>query len=94
MFLSDREGFGFPIAEAASMSRWAIISKHNTAGVEAGGTAIMAIDPDKPKIAAEQIIQRLHQQQYPAAQKDLQRWSDSAIDYADEIVKLLRLNRT
>ena len=90
MFLSDREGFGFPIAEAASMNRWAIISQHNTAGIEAGGTAIIAIDPDQPVTAAEQILQQLQQQQYPSAQDNLQKWSDSAIAYADEIAQLLK----
>lgn len=89
VFLSDREGFGFPIAEAASMSRWAIISKHNTAGVEAGGSAIMAIDPDQPETAAKQILQQLKQQKHPLPQDNLQKWSDSAIAYADEIAKLL-----
>ncbi|MEO0924954.1 MAG: glycosyltransferase [Cyanobacteria bacterium J06643_13] len=90
IFLSDREGFGFPIAEAASMSRWAIISQHNTAGIEAGGTAVMAIDPDSPETAALQVLKQLNQQQYPDSQDNLQKWSDSAVTYADEISKLLQ----
>jgi len=90
IFLSDREGFGFPIAEAASMSRWAIISQHNTAGIEAGGTAIMAIDPERSQSAAKQVLDRLDRQPYPDAQTNLQKWSDSAVAYADEIVKLLQ----
>lgn len=89
IFLSDREGFGFPIAEAASMCRWAIISNLNTAGVEAGGKAIIAINPDQPEIAAKQILQQLQQQPYPSAQNNLQKWSDSAVSYADEITKLI-----
>lgn len=89
IFLSDREGFGFPIAEAASMCRWAIISQLNTAGVEAGGKAIIAIDPDQPEIAATEVLQQLQQQEYPSVQNDLQKWSDSAVAYADEINKLL-----
>lgn len=89
VFLSDREGFGFPIAEAASMQRWAIISQHNTAGVEAGGTAIMAIDPEAPQTAAQQVLEQLHRQPYPDAQTNLQKWSDSAVAYADEIEKLI-----
>ncbi|MEL6579590.1 MAG: glycosyltransferase [Cyanobacteria bacterium J06621_12] len=89
IFLSDREGFGFPIAEAASMSRWAIISQHNTAGVEAGGSAVIAINPDQPETAAPQILQQLNQQQHPDPQDNLQKWSDSAVAYVDEISKLL-----
>ncbi|MEL6929580.1 MAG: glycosyltransferase [Cyanobacteria bacterium J06600_6] len=88
-FLSDLEGFGFPIAEAASMSRWSIISQHNTAGIEAGGTAIMAIDPEAPEKAAQHILEQLHNQPYPDAQSNLQKWSDSAVAYADEIEKLM-----
>ncbi|MEO1671603.1 MAG: glycosyltransferase, partial [Cyanobacteria bacterium J06631_2] len=83
------EGFGFPIAEAASMSRWAIISQHNTAGVEAGGSAVIAINPDQPETAAPQILQQLNQQQHPDPQDNLQKWSDSAVAYVDEISKLL-----
>ena len=49
MFLSDREGFGFPIAEAASMKRWAIISQHNTAGVEAGERQLWRSTPKHHK---------------------------------------------
>ena len=89
IFLSDREGFGFPIAEAASMNRWAIISQHNTAGVEAGGGAVIAIDPDNPQAAAEQVLRQLERQSQPGAQDDLQKWSDSAVAYADEIDKLV-----
>lgn len=89
IFLSDREGFGFPIAEAASMCRWAIVSKLNTAGVEAGGEAIIAIDPDQPQQASNTILQQLQQQRYPFPQGNLQKWSDSAVSYADEICKLL-----
>ncbi|MEL6496348.1 MAG: glycosyltransferase [Cyanobacteria bacterium J06623_7] len=89
IFLSDCEGFGFPIAEAASMNRWAIISQHNTAGVEAGGAAVMAINPDNPPAAAKLVLQQLHAQPQPAAQNDLQKWSDSAVAYGDEIAGLL-----
>ncbi|MEM8723386.1 MAG: glycosyltransferase [Cyanobacteria bacterium P01_G01_bin.39] len=89
IFLSDREGFGFPVAEAASMGRWAIISQLNTAGVESGGKAIIAIDPEQPQIAAKKILDHLQQELYPPVQNDLQQWSDSAVDYADEIEKLL-----
>ncbi len=89
VFLSDREGFGFPIAEAASMRRWAIISHLNTAGMEAGREAIIAIDPDRPQQAAKQVLQKLEERKYPASQANFQKWSDSAVSYADEICKLL-----
>ena len=93
VFLSDREGFGFPIAEAASMGRWAVISQLNTAGVEAGGKAIISIDPDCPQSAAGEILQQLEKQLYPPEQNQLQQWSDSAIAYADEICGLLGMTK-
>ena len=89
LFLSDSEGFGFPIAEAASFRRWSVVSKLNQAGVEAGGSAIIAIDPDRPETAASEVLQQLKQNRHPTVQDGLQKWSDSAIEYANEICSLL-----
>jgi glycosyltransferase involved in cell wall biosynthesis len=89
VFLSDAEGFGFPIAEAASFSRWAIVSQLNQAGIEAGGGAIIAINPDNPQAGAAKVLEQLRQNKYPTVQDGLQKWSDSAISYADRICSLL-----
>jgi glycosyltransferase involved in cell wall biosynthesis len=88
VFLSDLEGFGFPIAEAASFGRWAIVSNLNLAGVEAGGEAIIEIDPERPESAAAKILQQLQQSPYPKTEQTWQQWKDSAIAYADEIDNL------
>jgi glycosyltransferase involved in cell wall biosynthesis len=88
IFLSDLEGFGFPIAEAASFRRWAIVSQLNQAGVEAGGEAIIAVDFDNLETSATKILQQLAQNPYPKVTKNSQQWSDSAIIYADEICQI------
>ena len=89
IFISDAEGFGFPIAEAASFGRWAIVSQVNQAGVEAGGSAIIAIDPDNPQVGAAKVLQQLQQNKNPIIPARLQKWSDSAVSYADTICSLL-----
>ena len=93
VFLSDNEGFGFPIAEAASFKRWVIISETNQAGVESGGEAIMAINPSLPKAAAETILSKLEAQQFPHVSSKVFSWQDAAIAYKEEIKLLLVCRR-
>lgn len=88
VFLSDNEGFGFPIAEAASFNRWGIISCHNQAAIEAGGNAIIAVDPDNPKAGAATVLEKLQEGTAPAVQ-NLQTWQNAAVGYADIISRLL-----
>lgn len=87
VFLSDNEGFGFPIAEAASFGRWAVISDKNQAGMEAGGEALIPIDADNPEQAAAVVLQKLSEGQ-PQPPK-LQSWQETAAGYATEIATLL-----
>ena len=88
VFLSDNEGFGFPIAEAASFKRWVIISQTNQAGVESGGEAIIAINPSLPEAAAETVLSRLQTQQSPNVSSKVFSWQDAAIAYTREIEEL------
>ena len=89
VFLSDCEGFGLPIAEAASFGRWAIVSQNNQAAVEAGGEAIIAVNPDTPKRGATLVLTKLKQQPYPNVNQTLQTWNKTAIAYAEEIYQLV-----
>ena len=89
VFLSDNEGFGFPIAEAASFKRWVIISQTNEAGVEAGGKAIIAINPSLPEAAAETILSQLQTQPSPKGFSEVFSWQEAAISYMEEIRLLL-----
>lgn len=87
VFLSDNEGFGLPIAEAAFFNRWSIISDKNAAGSEAGGEALIPIDADQPKAAAADVLRQLHQATYPS-KVTLPSWEDAAVAYASEIKAL------
>ena len=82
VFLSDCEGFGLPIAEASSFGRWVIVSKNNQAGIEAGGDAIIAVDPDSPQISATQVLKKLEHRKYPDISQSLQTWKNTATSYA------------
>jgi glycosyltransferase involved in cell wall biosynthesis len=88
VFLSDHEGFGFPIAEAASFKKWVVISHQNDAGVEAGGEAIISIDPQQPEAAASVVLSQLKAQESPQGASSLPSWQDAAIAYTEEIKKL------
>lgn len=88
VFLSDNEGFGFPIAEAASFQRWVVISQNNEAGMESGGDAIIAIDPQHPAEAAASVLSQLNAQEYPNVLSTLPSWQDAAISYTQEIKQL------
>lgn len=93
VFLSNDEGFGFPIAEAASLGRWVVVSQVNQAGVEAGAGAMIAVNPDNPQAAAAAVIQQL-QQPSPAISDTLPRWQTAAAKYAQEVNSLLQLNNS
>lgn len=93
VFLSDNEGFGFPIAEAASFGRWIVVSQTNSAGVEAGGGAIVPVCPDEPRQAASIILNRLEKDRYPVSSSSLPTWRAAAASYAKEIEALLFLEQ-
>jgi glycosyltransferase involved in cell wall biosynthesis len=88
VFLSDNEGFGFPIAEAASFGRWAIVNQLNQAAIEVGGASIIPIDLNNIHSAASTVLHQIEQGQPPVAV--LHQWSDSAKAYADAICNLLQ----
>ncbi|NEO65296.1 MAG: glycosyltransferase family 4 protein, partial [Moorea sp. SIO4G2] len=90
VFLSDREGFGLPIAEAASFGRFVVVSQGNQAGLEAGGSAIITVNPDQPREAAEKVIGGLKEKQLAEISSNLPKWETAAMAYADAINELNR----
>jgi hypothetical protein len=93
VFLSDHEGFGLPIAEAASFNRWTIVSCNNQVAREAGGNNIITVDPDNPESAARKVLSQLQQAKVPNSdrqniQEQQNTWEFAAKQYAEEI-KLL-----
>ncbi len=86
VFLSDNEGFGFPIAEAASFNRWAIVSDKNAASSEAGSHTLIAVDTNKLEQAASAVISQLSQG--PPPKVSLLSWQEVASAYATAIKTL------
>ncbi len=86
VFLSDNEGFGFPIAEAASFNRWAIVSNKNAASSEAGSDALITVDANEPEEAATAVMYQINQGSPPPV--SLSSWQDAATAYAEAIKTL------
>lgn len=89
VFLADSEGFGLPIAEAASFGRWVLVSQKNQAGIEAGGNAIIPVAPDNSKEAAQEVLHRLQNTPQPPNLEDMPTWQNAAVAYAAEIASLV-----
>ncbi|MEM9946360.1 MAG: glycosyltransferase [Cyanobacteria bacterium P01_D01_bin.36] len=87
VFLSDNEGFGLPVAEAAHFNRWAIVSSKNAAGSEAGSGALITVDAHQPDKAASRVLHQLREAAYPPT-VTLSSWQDAALAYAREIESL------
>lgn len=87
VFLADSEGFGLPVAEASSFGLWSIVNEVNLACVEAGGDALITIDPYDAKASASCVIEKLGKAENPV-KKSLTTWKDASAQYSDEISKL------
>lgn len=85
IFLSANEGFGLPIAEAASFARWVIVNKNNQAATEAGVNAIIPIDPNNPYDASAEVLLRLRERESPTKYNSLPLWQSTATAYAEVI---------
>jgi glycosyltransferase involved in cell wall biosynthesis len=87
VFLSDNEGFGFPIAEAASFQKWSIVSDKNQTAFEAGGEALIPINIDEPEKSVSEVLTKLKQGKPPTV--ELQSWETTAQLYSDLINEVL-----
>lgn len=91
VFLSDNEGFGFPIAEATSFGRWVIVSQANQASLEAGAEAIIRVDPNDPLTSALAISQQFLSNPSIFICNNLPTWQSAAFKYAQEIDMVMPL---
>jgi len=89
VFLSDQEGFGLPIAEAFAFGRWSIVSTYNVAAAEAGGDAIISVDPKRPQQSANKLLGIIRNQQTPPIYGGFATWKDAAKQYTNEMSSLL-----
>ena len=87
IFLSNNEGFGFPIAEASSFCKWSVVSDQNQAAFEAGGSSLIFIDINDPKNSAIKVLEELKQEKPPLV--ELPQWEDSAKLYTEAILSLV-----
>lgn len=85
VYLSESEGFGLPIAEAASFQKWVVVNDLNQAAVEVGEGAIIPISTQDPTGAAAKITAQLAQQAQATPSRSLPTWSAAAQQYATDI---------
>ncbi|MFK8186597.1 MAG: glycosyltransferase family 4 protein [Phormidesmis sp.] len=98
VFLSDNEGFGSPVAEAASFGRRVIVNANNQATLGAGGHAVIPVSPQNPDGAAACVLTEINTNHRHAegrcaqggviAPPKLYTYADAAISYAKEIRQL------
>lgn len=91
VFLSENEGFGLPVAEAAAFGRWVVVSQTNQASSESGGSAIIPVEVSNPQGAATQLLTQLQKNPSPPNESRGQQWRTTASSYAAEICRLTRL---
>ncbi len=89
VYLSDSEGFGLPIAEAASFKKWVVVSEVNQAALEVGKGSIIAINANQPDEAAQKVIHQLATAAQASPSQSLPTWKAAADRYANAIEYLL-----
>lgn len=85
VYLSDSEGFGLPIAEAASFQKWVVVNNANQAAGEVGKGSIIPIAVDNPAAAAAQILHQLAAAKPASLNSSLPTWQSAADGYAADI---------
>ncbi|MGG6270703.1 glycosyltransferase [Leptolyngbya sp. AN03gr2] len=90
VFLSEHEGFGSPVAEAASFDRRVIVSKNNVATQESGGDAVIPIDPEELQSAAVKVLRELEakEQRDRAPSTSLYTYAKAATTYTELIASM------
>ncbi len=85
VFLSENEGFGSPVAEAASFGRQVIINANNEASMGAGGEAVIPIKPQEIQTAANTVLEQIKARRDRGEQSSLKvyTYADAAADYAE-----------
>lgn len=85
VYLSDNEGFGLPIAEAASFKKWAIVSAANQAALEVGQRSIIPIEPQDSTSSADKVLTQLRLEAIATPNESLPTWQAAAAAYANDL---------
>lgn len=85
VYLSDNEGFGLPIAEAASFKKWVIVSAANQAALEVGQGSIIPIEAHRPDTSAEAVLNQLRASSTANPSQSLPTWQAAASAYAKDL---------
>lgn len=85
VYLSDNEGFGLPIAEAASFGKWVVVSAANQAALEVGQGAIIPVDTQTPALGADAVIAQLRTSAKAMPSQALPTWEAAAAAYARDL---------
>lgn len=85
VYLSDSEGFGLPIAEAASFKKWVVVNDVNQAAIEVGQGSIIPINTQTPSEAAIKIDNQLKTARHATPILSLPTWQAAAQSYAADI---------
>ena len=103
VFLSQNEGFGSPVAEAASFGKRVVVNANNQATIGAGGDAVIPVIPGNTEVEANNAATKLLAQLESDWAKEKQTgssdstqalaktytYADAAVAYADEISLLV-----
>ncbi len=85
VYLSESEGFGLPIAEAASFKKWVVVNDINQAAIEIGQGSIIPISTQDPDEAAAKIDAQLKVSEQASPSQTLPTWKAAALSYAADI---------
>ena len=85
VYLSESEGFGLPIAEAASFKKWVVVNDVNQAAIEVGKGSIIPINTHRADEAAAKIDAQLKVTEQASPSQSLPTWQAAAISYAADI---------
>ena len=94
VFLSENEGFGSPVAEAASFGRRVVVNSNNQATLGAGGDAVIPVSPQDSHRAATHVLEAINVADRfivgggVIAPPKIYTYADAAVSYATEISKL------
>lgn len=95
VFLSDNEGFGSPVAEAATFGRRVVVNADNQATLGAGGSAVIPVSPQTPDRAATRILEEVNVADRffvgggVIAPPKIYTYADAAVSYAVSIKQLV-----